>query len=497
MKTNRHLLGNRDAFVTVYMTFAILLLIPMVGLAIDFSVLYYMKDRIQQAVDAGAIGAGNEVQRSTDVTNPATNATLVNAVTRFFNANMTPVPWASTQINFTATVTQDTNTKIRNIHVLATYAVPALFLRVLGIKATAVSAEAYAHLRFVNLMLVVDRSGSVARTGSGTQTNQQIIEGDLKEFVAAPATSIFVDGRDVVGMVTFGGNYSLDYSPTTHFQTGSPAISAAINGIFFDNNSTNTGEGLYQAWYQIAQLNQTGALNVILLITDGRPSAFTGSFTVSANCTSGPKNGFIDSNVNDGNPWQFPPPSNRPVNGILKVQPPCNTSGCEATSVVTPDTGCHYASNPANVRQDIFTFPNPVGPLDHISGGNVPYQTTFGSMTGYVNAPDSTTSNPTSIRYAAYNYADNVATAIRKDTTYKPVIYAVGLNFDTGSYPSEEPLDADWLGRVANDPSYTGTHGQSVFQTGQTSGAYYNVSYSGLAAALHEITGQILRLATQ
>ena len=65
---------SRRAFVTVYMALSMLVLVPMVGLAIDTSVLYFMRDRIQQAVDAGAIGAGNMVQRSTDVTDSATNA---------------------------------------------------------------------------------------------------------------------------------------------------------------------------------------------------------------------------------------------------------------------------------------------------------------------------------------------------------------------------------------------------------------------------------------
>jgi hypothetical protein len=485
------------------MVFATLTLLPMVGLAIDFSIVYNVKARLQQACDAAAIGAGSEVQRSTNVLDPTQNASLNATVLRFFNANFAPAPWHATQVTYNSTIGQDPTTKIRTIYVTATYSVPMLFMRVIRINNTQVAAQAIANIRFVNLMIVVDRSGSVDRTGSGTQTNPQIIEGDLSSFVGTASTSIFVNGRDVVGLLSFGGNYYLDFAPTTNFQTNSPNINTAINNIFFDNNSTNTGEGLYQAWYQLTQLNQTGALNVILLITDGRPSAFTGTFALTAGskCTSKTaKNGFLDSNVNDGNPWQFPPPSNRPVNGILMVSPPCNMSapfsaGCEAGTVAPNSSGCTYNTTPSSVNSDVTAIPSTIGPITNITGTNVPYQTTFSSTTGYFSNPSPVVSSPTNVRYAAFNYADNVAKAIRTDTTYTPVIYCVGLNFNTATYPDEEPLDADFLARLANDQDYkSATAPNGVFQAGQTPGRYYDVTYSGLGAALSDITSQILRL---
>ena len=63
------------------------------------------------------------------------------------------------------------------------------------------------------------------------------------------------------------------------------------------------------------------------------------------------------------------------------------------------------------------------------------------------------------------------------------------MNESTG-----EPLDADWLARVANDPGYKDTNGNSVFQAGQSSGMYFNVSASGLGGAFQQIASQILRL---
>jgi Flp pilus assembly protein TadG len=494
MKAKLQVMRSRKGFVTVYMVFAMFLLIPMVGLAIDFSVLYAFKGRLQEALDAGAIGAGSMVQRSTDVTDPVQKANILDAVQRFFNANLTPVPWNATKVSYAADVTQDVTTKVRTIHVQATYKIPSLFLRSVGVTNSQVGGQAFAKIRFVNLIIVVDRSGSVNRVGSPAT-----IVTELKTFVANSATSIFVDKRDVVGLVSFGSTWNLDFAPKATFQSATPNIGTAITNIAFDNNSTNTGEGLYQAWYQIAQLNQTGSLNVILLLTDGRPSALTGIFNVvsTSSCTDKtPKKGVINSDVGDGSAWQFPPPLGRNVNGVLQVSPMCTGASCESATIVPLSGGCKYAAARNQVALDIPTIPAKIGPIDNITGTYVPGTTSFDSTaTGYYTGGGTNISSPTAVRYAAFNYADNVATAIRKDTIYKPVIYCIGLNFDRAAYPNEEPLDPDFLGHLANDPEYINkVTGLPVFQQGQTAGKYYDVTYSGLKAALADITSQILRL---
>ena len=57
------------------------------------------------------------------------------------------------------------------------------------------------------------------------------------------------------------------------------------------------------------------------------------------------------------------------------------------------------------------------------------------------------------MRYASFNVADNIATAIRQDTTLNPMLFVIGLNeTDASGNIVGEPLDEDWLARVANDP---------------------------------------------
>jgi hypothetical protein len=300
----------------------------------------------------------------------------------------------------------------------------------------------------------------------------------------------------VVGLVSYGASYTLDYAPVTHFQTSTPNIGTAINGMLFNTNaSTNTGEGLYQAWYQLTQLSQPGSLNVIVLITDGRPSAFTANFAVKSGGSCNPKNfsAVLTSTVGATN-W---PPTGRTINGLFNFL----GNASDVDTQVSTTSGCAFPGSPSRVTTDITTIPTIIGPQNNTTGTLRPSQTTFNAATGYYN-PGNDATNSVDVRYTAINYAYNVAQAIRQDTAISPVIYCIGLNFDTTTFNTEEPLEADYLATLANDPNYVtkGTvgsiyaAGQSVYHAGQTPGKYYDVSYSGLGAALEDIAGQILRL---
>ena len=483
-------------FVTIYVVFTSLVLIPVVGLAIDFSVLYNVKARLQTAVDAGAIAAGYTLQRSTNMSDPTQIAAIDSTATSFFNANYPTQYWGSTQASYSVTPSEDATSKVRSINVQATEYVPLLFLRVLGLSQSTVAAAATVKVRFLTMMIVVDRSGSVNRAG-----NRPVIESALTEFIGTSGTSPFVDGRDVIGLGSFGGTWAQDLAPTANFR---PGITTAINSTMdaqFGNNATNTVEGLHQAYTLLQGLNNTGALNVIVLLTDGRPSAFTATYTTYAGtstCTTKTaKTGFVTAIV--GSNWPPIPPT---VQGGLQGTSAVygfglfnnlwggfNASTGSDTIFVANSTGCHYFADPgqpiigADVSADFPSFPGTDAygnPTDSaVSGNTVPYPLASRAM-----------NNPQNIRYASFNTADNQAYTIRKDTTIRPTLFVIGLNEPAG----QEPLDPDWLAKIANDPTYKDAAGNPVFQTGQTPGKYYNVTASGLGAAFQDIASQILRL---
>jgi hypothetical protein len=233
---------------------------------------------------------------------------------------------------------------------------------------------------------------------------------------------------------------------------------------------------------------------VILLLTDGRPSAFTGTYTPTAGTTCSShaaKNGFIAAYVGSS-ASQWPPPQSVPNSfnlqafGILAVDWAC--SGCEMSHIAANSSGCSYSSSPNNLHTDLSSFPGLAGPVDNPDGAVTSGQT-YSTTGPYYVGEGQSTNDPRAVRYAAFNVADNMATAIRTDASLQPIVFVIGLNESSG-----EPLDADWLARVANDPTYIDSNGHSVYQSGQTTGLYYNVSASGLAGAFNDIASQILRL---
>ena len=485
---------RRKGFALIYVTMmGAFVLIPMAGLAVDFGMLYNVKARLQTAVDAASIGAGYMLHATTNLSDPVQLAAIQNAAERYFNANYPTHYFGSTIVSYSAVPASSISGK--TITVNATATVPMLLMRVLRISQSTVGAMAVSNVRYISMMIVVDRSGSVFREGAGPT-----IQTALSTFVATASTSYLVDGVDTVGMVSFGGTWRLDFNPTITFQSGTPNIQTAINNIPFDTgSSTNTAEGLYQAWAQLYKMNLPGSLNVIVLLTDGRPSAFTSNFTPTTNCTSRvTRGGVLEAYVGLGWP---PPTSGSDISGLFATI----YQGTEANYLAQPSGGCHYNSNNLNVADDFSTssFPNSVGPVDNVGASWVPTYTTPGTglatQSGYYPGPGTSMTNPQSVRYAAFNAADNMATKIRQDTTLAPMLFVIGLNY---SNPSEEALDEDWLARVANDPNYVTVGsdtsivpaGRSVYQSTQTPGMYCNSTMSTLQTCFAQVTSQLLRL---
>jgi len=492
MRTNHQAVLSRKGFVSVYLAFSSFLLIPMAGLAIDFSVLYSVKARLQTAVDAAAIGSGNTLNRGAVMDTTAVRDVAL----RFFNANYPLHYFGSTQVTYNATPVQGA-LGVRTITINASQHVPMLFMRVLGISRSTVAATAQVTVRFVNMMLVVDRSGSVFRaTFNGTPT-RQIVDDSLHQFVDpvdGSQSPYFSDGRDNIGMVTYGASWNLDFPLSVNFQTATPHIGTAIDNIDWDtNNSTNTAAGLFHGYRELVKLAQPGALNVIVLLTDGRPSAFSGTFPLRTSaplstCTNTTaKVGAMTSNVSQG--WI--PPTTGNTNGIVRSTFQGNGMEGTLTSVAANSAGCYYASDLTKMYKDITDFPLTVAPPDD-NPLNLTFfttRTTNSDLLTFTGAGTATTS-PRAVRYASFNVADNIATMIRTDTNINPVLFVIGLNNNNG----EEALDADWLARVANDKDYINASGNHVFQSAQTQGQYFDVNAGGIGDALRQIASEILRL---
>jgi len=254
------------ALITV--TLLLLVIVPMMGLAVDGGILYLLKARLTQAVDSAALSGARSLSRGQDIGSQTASATTT--AINYFNANFAANYWGCTVSVPVVSVTQNA-TSMRLVSVSASATSPLYFLRLIGKQTATIAASALATRRDVNVMLVLDRSSSMGAAGAlpttaGNNNGQWPVLNAATSFV-----NQFAVGRDNVGLVVFGGSYFIA-NPTLNFQ---PAIVNDISQIVSSGN-TGTSQALWVAYNALAQLNQPGALNVILFFTDGLPNGITG-----------------------------------------------------------------------------------------------------------------------------------------------------------------------------------------------------------------------------
>jgi hypothetical protein len=142
----------------------------------------------------------------------------------------------------------------------------------------------------------------------------------------------FDNDHDRVGLVSFGTNSRVDYSPQTSFKA--TLVNVINNMQSRHGNATNSALGLYWAYDALRTLNDPTRENIIVLFTDGRSSAFPGQFDVdtgeghSPTCSSTPKEGV-----------EMADSAGSHVYGILTLQPTF-APGTWPTPDYTDISGC-------------------------------------------------------------------------------------------------------------------------------------------------------------
>lgn len=502
MRPNREITRNRERGATVLLfTFCtFLLIVPMIGLAIDGSIAMWTKAKLSAAVDAAALAAGRSVSVSGNLQQEQSAATTV--AQEWFAANF-PSGWLNTSVVSGPTVNVQQSGKTITASVSASVQAPLFFMRIFGsnFQNVTVSASAQSSRRNLVLILVLDRSGSMSTSGACPT-----MIADAQSFV-----NYFTDGFDELGLITFSSSANLDYSPTLYFKSSSPSLSSTIGQIAC-TGATATTQALNLAYTTMQQVNEPGALNVIVLFTDGQPNAINASWPVrtsahsayyryaynasysSQTVNSMPVFCTSTSNISGsmtvagfhggviGQTWGIYNPSPQ---GITQGSvPPVSAPGC---SFDTYHSG--YVSNNVDVaRQDIAYIPSTdaYGNSTLVSlfnGSAYKPVDMFPSGDGYAGYPR-VDEQENGIVAASFNSADNQAYKIRHDSTFTPIIFTIGL----GGAP-DAPIDQDFLERIANDPrgsSYESTLAAGTFA--------YAPNASQLQMAFYQIASEILRL---
>lgn len=302
---------DESGAIIVFVAVALIVILGSAGLAIDLGRGYLEQARLSKAVDASALMGARSLRQGESVA-----LAQVDAVARA-NGVVDGVGGVSLSTSF-GTNEEGEST----VHVSARKTLPTAFMQVLGHTVMDIGAEAVAAVPPVDMVLVLDQSGSLGSAGAWN---------DL-QAAASAFVGYFDDGMDQVGLVS----YQLRAADRLVLQHDFVTPIRQQIGLMQSAGDTNVGEGL-----RLARLQLTGsgvrarAVKVVVFFTDGRPTAFRGLFgpgSVAGGGTAGNPN-LLDRMVavyTTGNRVRgyFDDPDGLPIDGLASPDGCVNVMAC-------------------------------------------------------------------------------------------------------------------------------------------------------------------------
>ncbi len=523
-------------------------IVGMLGLSIDLSIMYSVKARLQTASDGAAVAALRSLSLGQTLASQTAAATSV--ANNWFKANFSGnfMGTFNTTDPPTVSIYQDAQTHLTTVDISASTNVPTYFMKFWNSGATLISTKSQASRRNVVITLVLDRSGSMnnaSNTVNG-QTPCQAMVSAAKLF-----TGMFQPTRDYIGLVTFAASVYVAQSPTTSFQTVLGYSNAAGSGTgvldaITCTGGTNTPSGISVGWNEDYKIQLPSALNVIVLMTDGQPTAATFKYVTTAatdptgvaksvvssssgckdaagkalsaggNMVTSPRNWINSRETNTGasntvslgaNSYPGWSPMSGPVGtmyasgsalyGVWPYFAPTSTYNENTGRNSTESPGCAFANG--NWSND------PTADIAWVPAYDLFGSATAGYLTGFttssIQGANRITLTSANLGLAVRNVADNAANFARTNhylpdgiTAYPgTLMFTVGLGGNGG-------VDHTLLQRIANDPNASPDGGITYpayngYKTNQPVGTYvYAPDATQLSAAFQKIASQIIRL---
>ena len=484
---NRMKRGQRRGVAIILSALMLVWVVPLVGLVIDVGVMYSIKARLSAACDAAALAAARSLSTGTAIADQ--EAAARQRAETFFKANF-PLGTMESNNRSVSVEVAESQSKVRTIRVSGSAAAPVYFMQAFGANRTIVSAMGEASRRDVNIMMVLDRSGSLESAGACD---------DLEE-AASVFVGQFASGRDRIGFLTFGGNYRVDYPPTKNFKY-EPSATSELDKLSPGGctGSTGSAQALWKGYQELQSVSEPGAHSILVFFTDGQPNTLTADWKVKVDTSHGPRSRCWDWENNV-------PESNAAWNPVNQVYRGWIISGGEGIRPhlappmpITPQTAfveapngyagpakaaaddCFYRTNKYDAPRDIAYYPTTdlygnrtntgYKPVNLISGG--PYD-------GFLNSND----QPTRLN-AAINALDHAAVRMRNKelNPNMPVqVFCIGLG---GAGAAEHEL----LKRIAN------TADSTSYNSNAPTGEYiFAPSPAQLMAAFQKVGSETLRL---
>ncbi|WP_295993861.1 TadE/TadG family protein [Rugamonas sp.] len=408
----RAFLSKQRGQVVLMVAMSALVLIGVVGLAIDTGVAYTIREKLSSATDSASLAAARAVSQGDTQADQTANAKA--AAARFFAAN-----FPAGYLGATATMNDPSvafNNGLVTIDISASAKMPISLMGVLNKTPLTPGVTSQTIRKELDMVLVMDTSGSLSSSAANVRSS------------AVTFLQKFNNTTDRVGLLHFSYGSVVDTPIRTSGRGFDRAtMTTQINQYGF-TGSTASSEGMWQAR---AQLNSIPAANrsnlrVVVFFSDGAPNSVASyfPFNTAADCkTAGTMTTSDDTTVN----WPGGLYDPNKVSTLLPTK-------CSPVAVIPPAT-------PNRISNQVSGMPLWYNAHNDASNPNDPTKQEFKLVTTSPRVVTADMSTETiawqNVNRAARNMAEALASNLRDQNVF---VFTLGLGTELtqGTGPDKE-----------------------------------------------------------